>query len=74
MGKSLEEAFPPEIAQALHANYSRCLKAGEPIAYEEEIFNEEFPKHVCKVFLELALENEDYKFADRINKLLSVER
>ncbi len=37
IGKSLTEAFPPEIAQALRANYSRCLEAGTAIAYEEEV-------------------------------------
>jgi PAS domain S-box-containing protein len=36
-GKLLEDAFPADIAQVLHADYSRCLEAGAPIAYEEEI-------------------------------------
>jgi PAS domain S-box-containing protein len=37
MGKLLEDAFPPDIAQALHVNYSRCLEAGVSIAYEEGV-------------------------------------
>jgi diguanylate cyclase (GGDEF)-like protein/PAS domain S-box-containing protein len=37
MGKLLVDVFPPEVAQALHTNYSRCLEAGESIAYEEEV-------------------------------------
>jgi len=35
-GKLLEEVFPAEIAQAVAANYRRCLEAGCPISYEEE--------------------------------------
>jgi diguanylate cyclase (GGDEF)-like protein/PAS domain S-box-containing protein len=37
MGKLLADAFPPDIARALHANYSRGLAAGKSIAYEEEV-------------------------------------
>jgi len=36
-GKLLEKAFSADTAQALHANYSHCLEAGVPIAYEEEV-------------------------------------
>ncbi len=36
-GRLLAEAFPPEMAQARQADYSRCLQVGRPIAYEEEV-------------------------------------
>ncbi len=34
-GKLLEDAFLPDVAQALHANYSRCIETGRAITYEE---------------------------------------
>jgi two-component system, cell cycle sensor histidine kinase and response regulator CckA len=34
-GKHLSEFLPEEFAQALEANYRRCLQAGHPIHYEE---------------------------------------
>jgi len=36
-GRLLEEAFPPEIAKILHANYRRAIESGKPIAYEEDV-------------------------------------
>jgi PAS domain S-box-containing protein len=35
-GRTPAEAFPPETAAALEANYRRCVEAGVPITYEEQ--------------------------------------
>jgi|GEM_PF-180505 len=36
-GKPLEEQLPPEVAQAVAANYRRAVEAGVPISYRETV-------------------------------------
>ena len=36
-GKFVEEVFADELASKLSANYRRCLKAGTPITYDDEL-------------------------------------
>lgn len=36
-GKFVEEVFPEDLAKKLSANYRRCLEAGVPIHYEDEL-------------------------------------
>jgi two-component system, cell cycle sensor histidine kinase and response regulator CckA len=36
-GKFVEEIFEPELAQKLCRNYRRCLEAGKPITYDDEL-------------------------------------
>ena len=44
LGKSLEEAYPPPLAQLYQANYRRCLKEAVPISFEEEVDLPEGPR------------------------------
>jgi PAS domain S-box-containing protein len=36
-GKFVEEVFAPDLAEKLTRNYRRCLQAGEPITYDDEL-------------------------------------
>jgi PAS domain S-box-containing protein len=36
-GKYTEEFLPPEVAEAMNADYRRCVEAGAPISYEESL-------------------------------------
>ena len=36
-GKFVEEVFAEDLAKKLNANYRRCLEAGVPINYEDEL-------------------------------------
>ena len=36
-GRFVEEVFAADLAQKLIANYRRCLEAGAPIDYEDEL-------------------------------------
>ncbi len=37
MGKFLDEIFPQEVAQVLRANYTRTIREGRTVSYEEDI-------------------------------------
>jgi two-component system, cell cycle sensor histidine kinase and response regulator CckA len=37
MGKFVEEVFDPDLARKLVENYRRCLEAGTPISYNDEL-------------------------------------
>ena len=37
LGKRVDDAFPPELAKRLRANYSRAITGGKPISFEEDL-------------------------------------
>jgi PAS domain S-box-containing protein len=37
MGKFVEEVFDPDLARKLVGNYRRCLEAGNPVSYNDEL-------------------------------------